>query len=378
MGRAPRTVAAAVTVAVLLGVVAVLAGGPPPPTPPAAERRSPVGGTLIYTADARAGWSRLIRWDLATNRFERGPRLRAVEEILDASALGPGWLAVTSRDRDLGFTGWILRTFATAGTRVPVIRGDLVAWAPDADAVAAVDRGPIAGRCTRRVAVRVAYLLPPARETRFERRACQDVVTVARDTTTTYLTLRRPAGTDVVYAGLGRPHRVLRDHALVSVSPTSDLIVVDDSGLPPIGLPRGGDEDFVVERDPAPVPVSGAASVYAPGPRSQRPIPYGSGDLRFVVYRVLAWSPTTPTALAVGRRAFQQGLYLLDTTPSGERKVPREIGPTRGTPYGTYTAAGTPVVTMAGDVFAFLAGRLVPLELPRGAPEPDGPLVWLP
>lgn len=72
-----------------------------------------------------------------------------------------------------------------------------------------------------------------------------------------------------------------------------------------------------------------------------------------------------------------RGLYLLDTTPGGER-VPRYVGFTSVPAAGTATFDGSLYVALQGRVLLWRGDQLVEMDLPDGAPRPTGPIAWLP
>ncbi len=106
-------------------------------------------------------------------------------------------------------------------------------------------------------------------------------------------------------------------------------------------------------------------------------MPYGVPHEAFAIERMLAWNANAASALVVGRQAFSEGFYVLDTASGNGVDVPRYIGPVTGVPYGAFASDDTLFLETADGLFATAGGDLFRLQPPDDAPAPDGPIVWL-
>ena len=92
---------------------------------------------------------------------------------------------------------------------------------------------------------------------------------------------------------------------------------------------------------------------------------------------MLAWSPDSAVALVAGRLGDRVGLYEIAAGPGRRTEPPRWIGPIQGETWATFADDGFAFVWTDDRLFALHDGDLQPLSVPVGAPQPDGPLVWL-
>lgn len=328
-------------------------------------------GTLIYAVPDGLDHSRLWRWDLATDRAVRGPRVPRALELVDARGANFGWIGVTSELHDGLLQASVLRFLGPDDRSTPIFAGDMVSWGPGGATVIAGRRGPLRAGCHRRISIVWAKLVPALREQKYVAPAlCGDLLSIGEENSETLFTLERHGRVGIYFAGIGRIHSVLQRSALVAVSGLSDLIVVADKGLPPLGpLPfRPGQEYGDLQ----------GAGLYFRGLGEPRPIPYVFGGEGFAIDRLLAWSPDASVALVEGWLGDQHGLYELDTAPGGDGlDAPVSIGPTQGVPYATFTNDGEPIVETLAGLFRVVNDQLVPLAPPGDAPAPAGPIVWI-
>ena len=370
-GRSRRLVAAVVVVSLSLGGLWFLAdrrGTAPPSNAEVLVR----GGTLLYAVDDGAGWSRLWRWDLADGSVRPGPRVRQPVELVDAHAAEPGIVGVTSRAPDGDLVGSVLRFLTSSNVATPVVRGDLVTWGSRGADVVVVKRGPLLGPCRRHLVIVLKTIAPALVEQEYERTMCGDILSVGRDANSTYFTRRSHDRVDVVQASYGRTHHVLAEHALLSISAASDMLVVPAAGLPMTSMSLA----TVRDRGDVPPPAVFGTSFSYRRLRGE-PRPYRSGNERLWIDRVLAWSRDSAVALVAGRLGDRAGLYEIVAGPGLLPEPPRWVGPIRGGAWATFSEDGLAFVLTDHRLFVTRDGGLEPLPLPDGAPPPDGPLVWL-
>jgi hypothetical protein len=317
----------------------------------------PPEGHLVYTA-GQPGSQRLWSWDPRTGIASQGPRLDGqVTQLVSAQGALTGWLGVTTRGADGLLDASVLRSQAPDAHPVHVFTADLVAWGPDGASVVSANLGDTTDGCDAALKVHRERLDRGVTELVYRRaRFCGQIPTIGQTLSTTYLTWRRPSGLhrrfdDGVFSlGNGEPHRVLRGWELVSVSPTSDLLVRPAQGT--------GVDLFW----------NGASA----------PEPYLSGGgAPMQVDEVLAWTVGADGALVVGTVGERHGLYLLDTTPGGDR-VPRYVGLAGVPAAATAAFDGSIYIAIQGRILVWRGDHLAGVELPDGAPSPNGPIAWLP
>jgi hypothetical protein len=331
-----------------------------------------LSGTLVYAVDDRRGWSRLWTWDLATGEVRPGPEVREPLELVNADGAEAGLVGVTSRAPDGDLVGSLLRSLSPGSRATPLARGDLVSWGAQGTAVVSVKRGPIDGPCRRHLAIVTKTITPAIEERQFNETSCGDILSAGRDANTTYFTIERDDHVDIRYAGYGRTHPVLRDFALLSVSPASDLLVIPSEELSLrtlVPLPVRAAED------PAPRAVFGTALFYRG--LSPRPKPYGIGSERLWIDRVLTWSRDSTSALIAGHLGVRIGIFEIRTGPGRHTAPPNYVGPIEGLTSATFADHHVGFVVTGGTISTYLDGRLTTLPIPDGAPAPDGPIVWV-
>ena len=371
--RRSQPVAALLVISLFLALV--VGGWLKAHTPPArpASRSSSLGGTLVYAVDDGPGWSRLWKWSLGTGTVARGPRVPRATQLVDSSTANIGWLGVTSDAGGGVLRASVLRFLGPNDTAAPLVTGDLVSWGPHGENVVALDRGAADG-CHRELTIVLVELVPSRREVQFHRPAfCGDVLSVGRDLAATYFTLERDGRATIFYAGYHALHRVLPNHLMLSISPTSDMLVEPISSVSgPSVTSLGGH----LAAEPSPSPNAGT-SLFFRGLNAP-PIPYGDHGARLRVETVLGWSVDSLIALVVGELGNQRGLFEVDGGPGDGLRAPVFIGPIAGATFGTFADDGTAFIETDGRISSFLDGYLNPLALPSGAPAPTGPLAWIP
>jgi hypothetical protein len=339
----------------------------PPDVPrPASVAAPPLGGVLVYAVPDGEGRSRLWRWELATGRVVRGPRVLRATELVAAGSLGE--LGVTSELADGRLRASALHFLGPTDRAEPLLTGDMIAWGPDGATVAAGRRGPLRSGCRRRVAIlRTAFQSAPTLTAYVDSALCGDLLSIGQESVATLLTLERRGHLSVSFVGEGRIHTLLHAHALLAVSGASDLLVVPRDSfreLSPLPSRPSQEHDDLAD-----------AALFFHG--LDAPLPYLDAGEPFSVARVLAWSPDSTVALIVGRSGFRRGIYELDVAPGNGLDPPAYVGPVSGIPYATFTREGIPIVETADGLFVVEGDALVRLPSPVDAPAPDGPMAWI-
>lgn len=330
-------------------------------TPAPAPAHTGEVGVIIYEANSADGGSRLYRWDLFANTVSRGPVVRDLVGLFDASAAHPGWVGETSGSRVGGVDIGVFKFLGPDDRALPLGHGDVAAWAPGgADAVVVTAR-PLSSGCNR-LYVLAIHLAPLSQDPTGDERRCASLDGVQLSQRVTYLSLRGPDGSRVAYQSIGRLRTVLRHFRLDSLSPTNDMVVIPDAS----------------PGSPSPAPTAWSASLYFRGPASQLPTPYAYGSAPFVLDRVLAWDPNGTEALALGSAGGLTGFFRLDAAPpQGDTQPAVYISPAAGDAEALYTGVGTRVIFSGGRFSRVYEGSSSPLPLPPGAPVPTGPMVWV-
>jgi hypothetical protein len=362
---------------VLTGIVLAVAVGSwlnahtEPAAVGASEARPPhLTGTLVYAVPDGADRSRLWRWDLATGRVMRGPRVPRAIQLVDARGASFGWVGVTSELPDGRLRASVLRFLGPDDRPTPILEGDIVSWGPQGATVIAGRRGPLRPGCRRSVSIVWAKLVPALRERKYDDPAlCGDLLSIGVDNASTMFTLDRGGRIGIFFAGIGTIHRVLAGFAMVAVSGVSDIIVVPRQAFDTLTpLPTRPAQEHADLR---------GAGLYFIGAGEPRPLLYGDEGHPFSIARMLAWSSSGASALVVGSQGFRRGFYLLDTASGNGVEAPRYVGPVSGIPYGTFALDDTVFLETTYGLFAFMDGGLVRLRPPTDAPAPDGPIVWI-
>jgi hypothetical protein len=320
--------------------------------PPGAQAASPpANGHLVYTAGGQ-GADRLWTWDPRTGTATEGPAIDGeVVQLVSAQGALSGWLGVTTRATYGPLDASVLRTQEPDALPTHVLTGDLVAWGPNGATVVSADLGAPAEGCHTSLVVDRERLDRGPYERVFRRtRFCGEIPTLAQTLASTYFTWVREDGTGIFFLGNGELHVTLRGWALLSVSPTSDLLV----------RPAEGEGTSLFWR---------GAIV---------PDPYqGGGVSPVVVSEVLTWTTGADGALVIATVEGVRGLYLLDTTPGGSRS-PLYVGPATTPAFATAAFDGSIYVAMQNRLLVYRAGGLSEIDLPAGAPHPAGPIAWMP
>jgi hypothetical protein len=372
------------SVFLLVGVVfAVLAflltggGGPDieprvvSPSPPAREQS---GGLLVYAAPDGQGATRLWRWNFLAGTVAKGPLIREPIEMVNVGSPEDGWLGLTS---DLGhgvYEAVVLDSLDPGAEVATLGRADIVTWVLQGTSAVLVDRGPLLDGCRREISVSVEQVGIEGRHVVMHDTICGDVLTAGRTSIGYFLTEQGPGRVDVVGAGYPDAGVLLEDYGVIAISPGGDMLVTPGAEFLPAIVPARPATD---EYAPPPFWVAGQASAYRQfsGP----PVPYVVQGIALRVDEVLGFAPGETMALVIGRLGGDRpGLWEL---PLGVARVEsttaRYLAEVGGFTAAAYANDGTAFVVTEGRLWRLRNHRLIPLEVPEGAPVPNGPLAWI-
>jgi hypothetical protein len=331
---------------------------PPPPEAPATG----LEGVLLYASGENLTRSRLWLWNLESGELVRGPSVLRPVELVDAYRPEPGggWVGLTSVDDRLQ-VGSLLRNFTPNDVPTPFLRGDLVAWAPGGISVTAATKEP--GRCSRLV-VQSRFVNVGDERTLFDRPVpvCGDLEALGRDRLFPHLGIRQDATPFVA---------TVRDRELVPTIIGSTLVAVAEAGgtlvVPECGVPEVP-EGTAGERGCGGVAFVGAGGAIRYGDRSDRVL---------VPERFLGWSRDGSTGYVLGSFGDTRGVYAL---PPIDRPTAPElvIASLAADVFLTEAYDGGLFLSRDGALLLIKAsGEQIPLRLPDGAAEPDGPILWI-
>ena len=334
-------------------------------TDPAPASSVPRSGTIVYAVDDGPGWSRLWRWNLESGRVRPGPRVREPTALVNASGAAPGLLGITSMTPDGAPRGPSCGSWPQRLARCRLVQGDLVTWGGRGIAVVAVKRGPISAGC-RRITIVTRTVIPPSSERQFSERVCGDILSVGRDATVDVLH-------DVGRRGRRHPPGELRPdparsspgHALLSLSPASDMLVVPSRDLAALRL-----APLAVRADDGP-PVSSVfgTSLYFRGLSPSADLSAGP-DGHLWIDRVLSWANDSTSALVVGSYQDRAGLYRDRGRPQPRAAGPAVPGTDPRGDVGDVRGRRECLRASEGAIALVSASGMVPLPLPRAPPGP--------
>jgi hypothetical protein len=310
-------------------------------------------GSLVYVVDVGHGRQIVWKLDLASGVATRGPKIPYANELVDASATGPGWLGFTSPTRSGRLAAFLLHgTWSRTITPVRVARGDRIAWGPEGASLATSVRLAPKPSCRSRTRLSVLDVAEGIHERLLD--VCSPVTALDQTGTATYFSDRRSDGTSrVSFIGVGVAHEVVRGYDLLSASPASDLLVT----------PSPGRLD------------SRGTALYWQG--TGAPVRLGSNHANLFVRRVLAWSQDGSRVAVVGRFDERSGVYLIDAGPGAGPRPPTFVVSGGGQVAAAFSDSGALYVAIGGHVLARADGRLSDVLLPSNAPAPTGPIAWI-
>jgi hypothetical protein len=251
----------------------------------------------------------------------------------------------------------LLRNLSESDLAAPLLAGDVIAWSPGGNFVTAAEKGP--SRCSR---LQVESYAAGERETRFSGSVCGELVAIERNETV-HVGITLADEPTVALIENGRVEPYLTGQELLAAGGQGGVLVAssDCAGIAP------GESDQ--ER-------CGGVSFATAG---TVPIPYGAKDgTRLIPEGFVGWTRDGGTAFILGSYGRVRGVYSVPY-PISKPEIPALL----------ITSLATDVrLTQAyqGELFVLRdrelllirpSGEQVPLRLPDGAPEPDGPILWM-
>lgn len=367
----------------LVGVVfAVLAfllmrgGGPEVeprgiPSPPA--RQNP-GGLLVFTASDAHGGTHLWRWNLLTGRVVEGPLISEPIAMVNVGSPGTGRLGLTL---DLGngvHEAVVLDSLDPGAVIASLGRADIVTWTRRGTSTIFVDRGPLLDGCRREVSVSVEQVRAESEEVVMHETICGDVLSAGRTRIGYFLTEQGLGRVDVVGEGYPDAGVLLEGYGVIAISPAGDMLVTPDTEFLPAVVPT---KPATGDYDPPPSWIAGRAFAYRQfrGP----PVPYLVRGVALRVDEVVAYAPGGSIALVIGRLGSDHpGLWELPLEVGRlESSTARYVAGVGGVTTAAYANDGTAFVVTEGRLWLLRDHRLTPLDVPEGAPVPNGPLAWI-
>jgi hypothetical protein len=341
------------------------------PSPPV---RYQSGGLLVYSASDGQGATRLWRWNLSTGTVAKGPLIREPIAMVNVGSAENGWLGLTS-DLGNGVHEAVVLDSLDPGAEVASLgRADIVTWVSQGTSAVFVDRGPLLDGCRREISVSVEEVGIARRHVVMHDTLCGDVLSAGRTSIGYFLTKQGLGRVDVVGEGYPDAGVLLEDYGVIAISPGGDMLVTPGTEFLPAIVPT---RPATGEYDPPPSWVAGQASAYRQF--NGDPIPYVVRGVALRVDEVLGFAPGGTMALVIGRLGGDSpGLWEL---PLGVARVEsttaRYIAEVGGSTAAAYANDGTAFVVTDGRLWMLRNHRLTPLEVPDGAPMPDGPLAWI-
>jgi hypothetical protein len=342
-------------------VIAVVQRTTPPPAPvaPAPDLQ----GELLYVGRENVTRSRLWIWDLQTGEIRQGPSIVRPLTLVDANRAEPGegWVGVTASS-DQGEEASLLRNFSSNDFATPLLEGTLVAWSPGGVSVTSATK-PGSG-CSK-LTIESRFVTVGAERTLFDDTVCVDLDALQRDQVTPHLGISGPSGPAV--ARLQNQHIVsyARDATLLAINERGDALVVPGCEGSPADAPGRACGGLTL--------VTGTGSSFPTFTR------YGDrSDRALVPEGFLGWSRDGTRGFVLGSYGDVRGVYsvpalILQPTP------PTLVLATLATNvYLTETYDRDLYLSRDGALLLIRSdGEEVPLRLPEGVPEPDGPILWL-
>jgi hypothetical protein len=355
LGPAARLGAAAAAAVLVAGVLWSIGDRSGPPAGPP---RGGLHGTLVYASISANGTDgRLWRLDFPAMRLRRGPRT-VNPSTLVASGPGGRWIGVVA-----GHAAYQFRSLGPLDLAQSFTFGDRVEWGPGGQQVFVAGRRANTGGC---FGLRVASVDPVSHISTdlFSGRSCSVLTGMGVDgLSRPYISLTGPRP-GVYLVGYRRLHRVVPQYTLLSISALGDMLV---------GPPATPDP-----ARPEASPVTRTLLVWK---GVGGPLVIGTARHDLAAERVLGWSPDGHRAAVLGTLDGLRSVWLVTSGAGTGRRRPVRIAPSLPpgeTDVGAAFAGRVVLVDLGGLLFRSGPGGWRPVHLPRGAPAPHGPILWLP
>jgi len=355
---------AALAVVVVLALVAfaafeLLLDDAPDAAPRPSSHELAAGGRLVIVAGT-GGDDSIWVLDLASGGSQRGPQVPSrVVELVDVSAAELGAIGIERRLPD-GRTGVaVLPVVERDGAPERVGRGDLVAWGPEGRSVVFATNRARSGGCPRvrirLVAIRTGEVGWALDDPGF----CGPVVSISRSSAATYFTAPSGDRTGVYLTGsVGVPHLMFDDVAVVSASPPGAFLLAPSRRTD--GAATGVDGTLLGWQG-----VGG-------------PLTIGRGDDPLIVERVLAWSSDGAEVALVGSVGETAGVFRLDAGSGTGVREPELVLGSADVLDASFGVDGSLFLSLPGEIVVQRDGSISRLQLPDGARDVTGPILWIP
>ncbi len=360
--RAPRGVAFGLAVVLALASVVtieLLAADDPPPEASSTDLGS---GTLVYLVAAGEGPASLWLFDLSTGVVQPGPVVpRRTEQLVDLSGAGHGWVGLEHRARRGRVVAAAVEGLGAAADVVRLGRGDLVAWGPRGASLVFARNGRHGSHGCAPVRISLVNVV-----SRTERWAlddpgfCGPVLALSRSAAATYFTAASGDRLSVYLTGsVGVPHLMFEGLGMISAAPPSAFLLANGRGS------VGGEARL------RPRTLLGWKGIGGP-------VAVGRDGEDLVLRRILAWSPDGARAAVVGSVGGRRGVFVLEAGSGADPRTPSYVmAPASGVD-ATFDAEGRLYLSVGGRIVVVRDSSRADLPLPRGAPRPTGPIVWIP
>jgi hypothetical protein len=319
--------------------------------------RATGAGSLVYlTGDG------LWVVDLEAGAAGPGPRVpEGTRELVDLSGAAPGWIGI-ERAREGSVSAAVVRGLDRGADLEGLGRGDLVAWGPGGTSLVFARNGrAAAGDCAP---VRISLVtVATSREAWAldDPGFCGPVLSLSRSSAATYFTSASGDRLSVYLTGsVGVPHLMFDGLGVLSAAPPSAFL-----------LNAHAAQETLDER-----PSRGGTLLGWKGIGG--PITVGDGTNALTVERMLSWSADGGRLALVGTLGEREGVFVLSAGAGTGPRVPRFVMPSGRAMDATFDASGDLYLSVDGKIFLDRGSVLSRLTLPRDAPAPTGPLVWIP
>src|SRR5207247_503835 len=108
------------------------------------------------------------------------------------------------------------RSFGAEPEPIPLLAGDLLAWAAGGASVVVVRHGREPRGCLHEESIVAREVASGASETEYRTRTCARILSLGQAVGVTYLTLRRGGRTSLHFVGYRVLHEILTGYSLVS------------------------------------------------------------------------------------------------------------------------------------------------------------------